>query len=605
MGHQVLRAVGASSAVGAPQSVADGDPSTTWAENRGGSGRGEFVTFNVPPQVPIVGFDVMIRPPEDEKSSVAAGTSPKEFWLASADRLVHVTLPEDAWQAPGAIYRVTLPSPLQTDCLSLVTESGFDEKKDAQVTFAEVGAVTEFDTTEIAGLVGALAGGGERAEAAKTVLMAAGPPAFQAVAKEFRKLDEGGRRVALHVMDQAPCEQSTPTYVRALLGRYKAHSKHASDRLRRCGRKSAPHLVATLRVARPRARPLLSNELGLVAPDLAVAEIAPFLADQAPQRRRLLRIALARAASDESADAAVRKVLIDPALDPRARLDVLRALGESAEHYMPEAQACFHNLAEQKDFRTRYLLLHPAAALARRDDFARGYLAQAVLSDRDQHIRAAAAQAAQNLGLLKSELSKALSDSAVRVRRAAVVGLGEQREDAAGAALARRLDEDPWPMVRSAAADALGKLGQSTTLDDALGRGLEDDAPSVRSAALLAVGQRRVTRLADDVRDVLESSDELPGVRRAAASTAARLCDAKAVDILTELALKRNDPLQDPTQRSLSLAALSALAELGPTDLRRRVAPLMSQESAPGARQAAARALATKPRCGATLAGAK
>lgn len=597
LAHQVLRAVGASSAVGAPQAIADGDPTTTWAENRSGAGRGEFVTLNVPPQVPIVGFDVMIRPPDDDSGKVPAGVSPKEFWLATADEVVNVTLPEDAWHEPGAIYRVSLPHPMKTDCLSLVTESAFDEGKQAQVTFAELGAVTEFDTTEIAGMVGALAGGGERAEAAKTVLMAAGPAAFEAVAKAFRQLDEGGRRVALDVIDQAPCELSTPTYVRALLGRYKAHSKHASDRLRRCGRKSAPYLVETIRIARPRARPLLANELGLVAPDLAVAAIAPFLSDPAKQRRRLLRIALARAAVDESADAAVRKVLTDPNLDARAHLDVMRALGESLQSYLPEAQKSFARLTKGKDFRTRYLLLRPAAALARRDPLARSYLANALSADKNKHIRFGAAAAASEYGLLKSELSKALVDPAVRVRRAAVEGLGAQRADDAAGLVSQRLKDDPWPMVRGAAAEALGKLGASAAVDEALGEALGDEAPSVKSATLVAIGQRRVIKLAESVRDLLADSDEPSEVRRAAANTAARLCDFEAVDTLTALALERNDPLQDRQQRSLSLDALRALADIGPADLRERLAPLMSPESAPGARQAATRALQTKPRC--------
>jgi HEAT repeat protein len=349
----------------------------------------------------------------------------------------------------------------------------------------------------------------------------------------------------------------------------------------------------------------LANELGLVAPDLAVLEIAPFLSDPAKHRRRLLRIAMARAASDESAAPAIRKALLASELDSRARLDLLRALGASAVTYLPEAGESFATLAKHRDFRTRYLLLRPAAALARRDGAARAYLARALLTDRNQHIRAGAAQAARDLGLMKSELSRALADSAVRVRKAAVEGLGEQRVDAAGTALVERLVSDPWPMVRGAAAEALGKLGKSSGFDAALGRALSDEAPSVKSATLLAIGQRKVIGLVGDVRSVLENSDEVPAVRRAAAATAARLCDREAVDVLTELALKRNDPMQDPGQRSLSLAALAALAELGPADLRERLAPLMSPESAAGARETALAALQVKARCGAQGASAR
>ena len=62
-GFGVLRAVAATSAVGSPGALTDGNPETAWAENRGGAGRGEFVLMNVPPELPISGLDLLIRPP--------------------------------------------------------------------------------------------------------------------------------------------------------------------------------------------------------------------------------------------------------------------------------------------------------------------------------------------------------------------------------------------------------------------------------------------------------------------------------------------------------------------------------------------------------------
>src|SRR5690606_8188227 len=79
LGPPLLRAVGASSGIGAPQSLTDGDLSSTWAENHGGEGRGEFVTFNAPPQLSIAGFDFSVRPSGDEPPE--HGASPREFWL--------------------------------------------------------------------------------------------------------------------------------------------------------------------------------------------------------------------------------------------------------------------------------------------------------------------------------------------------------------------------------------------------------------------------------------------------------------------------------------------------------------------------------------------
>jgi len=97
-GFGVLRAVAATSAVGSPGALTDGNPETTWAENRGGAGRGEFVLLNAPPQLPISGLDLLIRP---AKASVPGGVSPRIFWLAFNHGLVEVTMPEDAWKFPG------------------------------------------------------------------------------------------------------------------------------------------------------------------------------------------------------------------------------------------------------------------------------------------------------------------------------------------------------------------------------------------------------------------------------------------------------------------------------------------------------------------------
>lgn len=595
LGASVLTAVGASSAVGAPQNLTDGDLKTSWAENRGAEGRGEFVKLNVPPQLPIAGFDFVVRPTRDDVASEA--TSASEFWLATRDRVFRVTVPDDAWQYPGAVYRVMLEAPLQTDCVALVVEAARSKNKDAQVTFAEVTAVSEFNSSDLSELVGALAGGGERAEAAKTVLMSGGPEAYDAVAKAYSKLDEGGRRVALDVMDQAGCELATPTYVKALLGRYEAHSIHARDRIRRCGRKSADYLAKTLRIARPRARPILANELGLVAPDRAIVEIAPLLEDEQKGRRSAMRIALARAAADPTANDAVKQVLRDDSLSDRVRLDVLRALGARLPDYGTASQNLFARLAQHQDFRTQYLLLNPASALAEKDERARQFLGQAITSHPNQYIRYGATLAAQDTGQFNGELLAAVSDKAVRVRKAAVEALGKKREVRAQAALLDRLAHDHWPMVRGAAADALGGLGASPTIDQALTDALTDESPTVRAPVALALGQRGVSASAGALRHRLSDKKEHGAVRRAAAQALGRLCDHDALDLLTELAQKRADPLLDQDQKALAVVALQALAAVGPRDLRERVAPLMQKGAAPGARDAAERALAQPAAC--------
>src|SRR5690606_20240125 len=144
------------------------------------------------------------------------------------------------------------------------------------------------------------------------------------------------------------------------------------------------------------------------------------------------------------------------------------ALGESLPDYGPAASRTFSELSQQKDFRTRYLLLGPAASLAATDKAAHGYVSRALTSDPNAHIRLGAAVAAQTTPVFTRELLAAFADRSVRVRRAAVEGMGHKRDAKAEAPLVERLQHDGWPMVRAAAAGALGGLGPSASADAAL-----------------------------------------------------------------------------------------------------------------------------------------
>src|SRR5204863_4968151 len=137
-------------------------------------------------------------------------------------------------------------------------------------------------------------------------------------------------------------------------------------------------------------------------------------------------------------------------------------------------------------FRTRYLLLEPAAALSSKDPSARAYLSGAMMSDPDEHVRAQAARSLRDPRQLSVELRRLLDDPAVRVREAALVALRASGAEEARAAIAYRLEHDAWPLVRSAAARALAGLRPGPEADGALGDALGDDSGEVRRAALWA-----------------------------------------------------------------------------------------------------------------------
>jgi hypothetical protein len=592
----LLRAIAASSAVGAPGALTDGDPETTWSENRGGEGRGEYVLMQAPPALPITALELVIRPPT---RAVDGAVAPKELWVATADRVLLVTLPEDAWKSPGARWRVDLEKPLRTDCLAVITETAYGGDAKSRVTLAEISARTEFDQSTLDGLVGALAGGGKRAEAAASALSALGPPAFEALAKAWDRLDEGGRRVALDVMDHAPCALRSPVYLRALLGPYKAHRIHARDRLRGCGKDAADAIEAVLIKAPRRAHPLLVNELGLVAPDRAIAHAVPLLAKADVRGRQLLRVGIGRAAGRKEAAAAVREKLRDPALPVIAKLDLLRALGDRARDFQPEAGQALAGIARgTPDFRTRYLMVEPAAALSPVDPAARQLVARALTSDQSPFVRTHAAELIKTPAAFQTELVRALEDPEVRVREAALQALADPRAGFAARAITTRLAEDRWPIVRVAAAEAIARLGPSAELDAALAAALEDASYHVRAPVVAALGERRAVRYAPLVRERLKDEEEITEVRGSAAVALGLLCDRESIDDLTGHALELSDPMLSPELRAIGMVSLGALSRIHPPDLAKRLRSLMRRDVHPLARHAAEAALRSRGSCG-------
>jgi HEAT repeat protein len=582
-GVGVLRAVAATSAIGSPSALTDGDPETTWAENRGGSGRGEFVLLNAPPEVPITGLDLLVRPP---LAKLEHGVAPREFWLAGNHDLVRVTLPEDAWKFPGAHYSVRLDPPIQGDCLALVTESAFDENAAARVTFAELTARTEFDAASVPALVAALAGGGERAKAAEAVLRGVGQPGFEAVAQAFDTLDEGGRRLALDLLDQAPCETSLPPYLSAFSGSSPAHAIHARDHIRRCGKLAAPFLANAAKHAQGSLQLNLLGELLLADAAECVDVIVGLLDVDSRWRRASLRIALARASTVREARPRVLAVLENPEAKARVLVEVLRALGGRIAEFQPTAGAVLTRLlAPEASFSSRFLLLEPSAELAGSDPAVAAALARALAADSDRHLRAQALTVLKNPSAFASQISLAMSDPDLRVREAAVrKGAGLP---SAWPALTARLTSDPWPLVRMAAADALAAANGATSTVAALTRAIEDPSPHVRAHVVMALGAHHAVAQLEKIRERLSDEDEYPMVRAAAAQALAALCDAASTDRLSRYAGRLADPMAEPGEHLLGAAALLALGELAPPDLEARLKPLRAKGAPAQVRQAA------------------
>jgi HEAT repeat protein len=594
----VLSALAASSAIGAPQALTDGNPETTWSEDVGGAGKGEFVVMHAPPDLPIAGLEITIRP---KLATLADGAAPERLFIAGPRDVVEVTLPEDAWKKPGAAYHIELNPPLQSSCLALVLDTAFDQSRAAKVTVAELSVVSDLSEGALAGLVATLAGGGQRAQAAKALLVAGGPRAFSAIAHAFASLDEGGRRVALEILDQAPCEISAPVYVDALTGKIEAQVLHAQGRLSRCGKSAGEALTESLRKVDKtdkRLMPLLVNQLTTSDPARAVAAFMPLMDEKTVGRRRLLRTALAQAARTEAAAATVRDQLANPQTPPAALIDLLRALGDSAARFQPEAGVALARIsAAAPAFRSRYLLLGPTSVLSRVSPEAEGVFRTALARDPDPHVRAAALSLVREPARFQRELLTALSDKEVRVREASVHALSTPDAAFASDALAERLEKDEWPLVRAAAADALSHYPAGAALDKPLTQALNDDSPLVRARSVRALGERRASGVASRVRDRLVDAEEWPEVRAEAARTLGALCDNDSVDELTAFAQKLADPMASPDAQLIATAAVMSLGRLAPPSLAQKLAPLSGKKATPQARRAAANALATTATC--------
>lgn len=588
-----LSVLGATSALGAPQFLTDGRPETAWTENRGGSGRGEFVMMSAPRNLPITAFDWVLTTPGAKPDPANV---PRELWIVTRAQLYHVTFPAEAANEPGARFRATLPKPDRTDCIAQVLESSFVERASARVSVAELGVASEFEGASPTALVGAIRAGGERALAAASALSELGMAGFTELGTSFQSLDEQGRRIALDVMDRAPCELSVPVYMTALAGNVEAHRLHAESRLRRCGRRSADALSVGLRQATGEVLARFANELALAAPDRAVSELTRALGSVKSAERRVLRVALARATAAPGSSADVRRLLADAGLPDVATLDLLRALGDRVPRFLPEASAALGRLRKDASFRTRYLLVEPASILARTDPAAREVLELSLKrqSEADTWIRLRAVELAPREPARAPAFLAALSDNNVRIREAAAQAIGQGRFETGSSALIELLEDDPWPIARGAAAAALGTLLPEPQGDKALLAALSDDAPTVRAASAASLGARRVASAATELLDRLEDAKERFEVRQAAASALGALCDNDSADTLWKLVRRIDDPLATPEERAIGEASLGALVRIAPADLGTKLEPLRRGK----AQKAVERALArSQKRC--------
>lgn len=591
-GPRLLQATTASSAVGRNvAALTDGDLTTAWSEDRPGTGAGEFALLSTSKALSLRGFDLVLRPAWSERRRSLA---PRRLLIATDEQLFRVAIPEDAWdQPPGLPHRVELPEPLHTGCIAIVLDEAYEAPDADRVTVAEVHGVSDFaDAADFDALVGQLDGDGAEADAAAALLSRAGEQGLRATAEGFASLEEAGQRRAAAILAAGRCEALAGLLLEQL---YPARHRRAGgaepailanlarDRMRECGPAVARALRDELRDQPPKAaHARAAAELALYAPEQTISLVADHLHQASDEVRRMLRGALATAAKRRRARPRVRAALVSASFAGRplvTRIDLLRSFGPVLASAEGAPAALRNVLADDRSFRTRYLLQIPAGHVARGGDgTALEFLQRSLLADESPYVRAQAARAAAGLASMAPAVVRALHDRSPRVREAALETLAASSPavaPGAGSSLSALLETDPWTYVRTAAAQALGARAPTPTSDETLmDRLAEEPSSRVRAAILQAMGTRRSRRTISAIREKAEEAQETIAVRKAALRALGTLCDRASVELLTKLA-HRAATAQVPYDRPLGEVALRALGKIHPPDLEARIAPLL------------------------------
>lgn len=580
------------------QALTDGDPSTLWSEGRPGDGHGEFATMRAPSEAPIHAVIVTIAP----EAPAAVGAAPRTFFIATDQGLLHVTMPEDAWQRPTASYEIALPAPVSTTCLAVVLDEAYARSGAPVVSIAEVGALSRFDVDGATMDDVAEELGGPRSEEAAALLRRAGDDGLSAVTRGWKARGARGRALAVDVAASAgSCDGAGMTLLtRALADAEREVRRRALGRIERCGKAATASLVAAVREDDEAVRAAAAPLLATIAPAAALEPIGAALGAGSPETRRALRGALARASASSPRDKLLGLLSREELTGP-ARLDLLRAIGPKLPELRPESSAAIAEvLRSSPDMATRYLVAQPLAQLARSTDATSGELTRlAELARRDPSwpVRMRAVELSAGIAPLAPTILLAATDPEPRVREAALRAVALSKLASGADVAAAALRKDIWTFVRVAAATALGAIATEGGGGlDALAAALADSSPKVRAAAVTALGGLRATRHADAIRERLDDGEENVEVRALAARTLGAMCVRSATDRLTKLALRSRSPVDEADER-IGVAAIDALAALRPGDLSERLAPLRAKEVRAPVRRAAERALAAPGVC--------
>jgi HEAT repeat protein len=572
-----------------PVAVDDGDPATSWTEGLGGDGRGEFLTARAGAGGAVVrGLRIV---PGDAVSAARfrARNRVRKFQLSLGprdDERFDVELPPDSGADAAARFRepywVPLPHPVKTAC--------------ATVVITEVTPGTEAEPPRT--------GGATAISELAIVTDLDGPGAAERVIAEFARTADCAARlpsvVALGADAVLPAAQAVIAAARhtpereclvEALTRLEPEPRNAI---------AIEALVAALSGASEREERLVSEALRRApeAPVAAVAQIMSAAVSSTDDRGRAARIlgalpdpraadallAAAGAGTPEQRDAVVLALAGSVRLDATAVLSAVAGGGDASRQAdllrvvpaavkrSPESRAAAlstlrASLSAARPFEVRARAVMALGALGAD---ALPALTEVRAQADEPVLRHLAARELATVGGAgaATALRAALSDADPRVRATAAEGLGQDRDRDAGSALIAGAKQEPWPFVRRAELEALGRLcGPGAA--DLLVRAVERDVPEVRRAALSGLARCRDPRSVTMLVRVLGRRNEASTVRELAAALLGEIGDrAAAPAMAAALARQVNESEEDLSVEGVAETNLRSLARLGGPDAR-------------------------------------
>jgi len=594
----------------APLSLADGDPSTSWAEGRGGNGGGEFVTAAISGGVPIRAVAIVASPAGAPEAARARGR-PTSVRLLLGDKRFRVTFPADPATRPGEPIWVPFPEPIATRCLSLVLDGAIEPPARRGTTPAvEIAEVQVYTDLDFGGgterLLSELAGAEATADAAMRLLSRAGDRGAEAVAAAIPGLTGRARVLAARVLAEHHGAVAVPALVGLLGDPDERVGAEAVRGLTLAGPLAGSGLASGLPSATGLSLRRSAAVLARIGGTEALAALVGRAGSGGAEERRAIREAIALAASGlgERAVPVLAEALVEGgAAGPVARrLDVARALDPSVPAFREIlGRALEATPLPETSFSDRVVALRLMGRLCEAGDgrFA-GALARSVEEPsremKEEILRAEAALALGHCGPRGAQaLGIALEDRAPRVRGAAVDAVARARLHDAAARLARVARQDTWAFLRTAALEALAVVAPEVR-SAAITAALQDRWPEVRRTGIRLATHHDVRGAADAIAARAADGGEEAVVRTEAVAALGQLCARRHVGIVKRLARLGHRPDATDVELAAGAAAVEALGRLGGPVAAEEIRAAARESSPPALRLAAERARRV-PRC--------